>query len=56
MAPHLGVWPDDQANTEEPGETAKLLREIDRGIAADLRAPGEPSVWDEIASVFDEEA
>lgn len=52
MDPRLNVWPDD----EEPSETAKLIREIDREIAADLRAAGEPSVWDEIAKVFDEEA
>ncbi len=53
MDPRLDVWPDVERD-EEPSETAKLIREIDRGIAADLRAAGEPSVWDEVATVFDE--
>jgi hypothetical protein len=52
MDPRLDVWPDDN---EEPSEVAKLLCEIDREIAADLRAAGEPSPWDEVAKVFDEE-
>jgi hypothetical protein len=53
MDPRVSAWPEDD---EEPSDTAKLIREIDREIAADLRAAGEPSPWDEVATVFDEEA
>ncbi len=55
MDPRVNVWPEDAPTPEEqPSNVAKLIHELERGIAADLRAAGEPSVWDEIAKVFDE--
>ncbi len=55
MDPRLNVWPEDEGTPEEPAsEVAKLINEIDRELAADLRAAGEPNPWDEIAKLFDE--
>lgn len=46
-------WPDDD-DLEEPSEARRRIEEASRGLAEDLRAEGDPSVWDYIASAFDE--
>ncbi len=46
-------WPDED-DLEEPSEVRRRIDEARRGLAEDLRAAGEPSVWDYIGSVFDE--
>jgi hypothetical protein len=47
-------WPDPDDLEEPPSEARRLIEEAARGLAEDLRAEGEPNVWDYIGSVFDE--
>ena len=56
MDPRVNSKRKTPPKTPMSGEPAELLRVIEREIAADLRAVCEPSVWDEIATVFDEGA